>query len=204
MQISGALRDVTPSHRAAAVAESSDEALIESIADGDKRALQVLLARHNRRVYRFVWRLTQDASAAEDIASEVFFEVWRGADRFQSKSTVSTWLLAIARNKAIATLRRRKHEELDGDEAAGIADPSGDPERALDKKNHSALVQKSLTELSPRHRQVIDLVYYHEKSIAEVAEIVAVSRNTVKTRMFYARKQLARLLADEGIQTARL
>jgi len=176
---------VHASHLAAAAAESSDEALIESIADGDKRAFQVLLARHNRRVYRFVWRLTQDASAAEDIASEVFFEVWRGADRFQSKSTVSTWLLAIARNKAIATLRRRKHEELDDDEAAAIADPSGDPE------------------CSPLHRQVIDLVYYHEKSIAEVAEIVDASRNTVKTRMFYARKQLARLLADEGIQTAR-
>jgi RNA polymerase sigma-70 factor (ECF subfamily) len=194
---------VHASHLAAVAAESSDEALIESIADGDKRAFQVLLARHNRRVYRFVWRLTQDASAAEDIASEVFFEVWRGADRFQSKSTVSTWLLAIARNKAIATLRRRKHEELDDDEAAAIADPSGDPECALDQKNHSALLQKSLTELSPLHRQVIDLVYYHEKSIAEVAEIVDASRNTVKTRMFYARKQLARLLADEGIQTAR-
>jgi RNA polymerase sigma-70 factor (ECF subfamily) len=180
-----------------------DAALIESIAEGNKRALQVLLARHNQRVYRFVWRLTQDASAAEDIASEVFFEVWRSADRFQSKSTVSTWLLAIARNKAIAMLRRRKHEELDDDEAAAIADPSSDPEGALDKKNHSALLQRSLTELSPVHRQVIDLVYYHEKSIAEVAEIVDAPQNTVKTRMFHARKQLARLLANEGIQTAR-
>ncbi len=200
MQIGGALRDV-PAFHLAAVAERSDAALIESIADGDKRALQVLLARHNQRVYRFVWRLTQDASAAEDIANEVFFQVWRGADRFQSKSTVSTWLLAIARNKAIAMLRRRKHEELD-DEAA-IADPSSDPEGALDKKNHSALLQRSLTVLSPVHRQVIDLVYYHEKSIAEVAEIVDAPQNTVKTRMFHARKQLARLLADEGIQTAR-
>jgi RNA polymerase sigma-70 factor, ECF subfamily len=180
-----------------------DAALIESIAEGNKRALQVLLARHNQRVYRFVWRLTQDASAAEDIASEVFFEVWRSADRFQSKSTVSTWLLAIARNKAIAMLRRRKHEELDDDEAAAIADPSSDPEGALDKKNHSALLQRSLTELSPVHRQVIDLVYYHEKSIAEVAEIVDAPQNTVKTRMFHARKQLARLLANEDIQTAR-
>jgi RNA polymerase sigma-70 factor (ECF subfamily) len=180
-----------------------DAALIESIAEGNKRALQVLLARHNQRVYRFVWRLTQDASAADDIASEVFFEVWRSADRFQSKSTVSTWLLAIARNKAIAMLRRRKHEELDDDEAAAIADPSSDPEGALDKKNHSALLQRSLTELSPVHRQVIDLVYYHEKSIAEVAEIVDAPQNTVKTRMFHARKQLARLLANEGIQTAR-
>ena len=202
MQVGGALRDAPASHLAA-VAEGSDAALIESIANGDKRALQVLLARHNLRVYRFLWRLTQDASAAEDIASEVFFEVWRGADRFQSKSKVSTWLLAIARNKAIATLRRRKHEELDDDEAAAIADPSSDPEGALDKKNHSALLQRSLTVLSPVHRQVIDLVYYHEKSIAEVAEIVDAPQNTVKTRMFHARKQLARLLADEGIQTAR-
>jgi RNA polymerase sigma-70 factor, ECF subfamily len=129
----------------------------------------------------------------------VFFEVWRGAARFQSKSTVWTWLLAIARNKALATLRRRKHEELDGDEAEAIADPAGDLERALDKKNHSALLQKSLTELSPLHRQVIDLVYYHEKSIAGVAEIVDAPQNTVKTRMFYARKQLARLFRLSGL-----
>jgi RNA polymerase sigma-70 factor, ECF subfamily len=134
----------------------------------------------------------------------VFFEVWRGAERFQSKSKTSTWLLAIARNKAMVTYRRRRHEELDDDEAATIADPADDPECMLAKKDHRVLLQKCLKELSPAHREVIDLVYYHEKTIVEVAGIIDASENTVKTRMFYARRRLAELLAAKHIHAARM
>jgi RNA polymerase sigma-70 factor, ECF subfamily len=203
MQIGYALTDVTACRLGAAVPEHPDEELIKFIADADKRALHVLWTRHNLRVYRFILRFRQDESMAEDIVSDVFLEVWRGADRFQSKSKVSTWLLAIAHNKAMAAIRRRKHEELDDDDAAAIADLADDPECTLSKKEHGALLQKCLTDLSPAHREVIDLVYYHEKSIAEVAEIVDTSQNTVKTRMFYARKRLAKLLADEGVHSTR-
>jgi RNA polymerase sigma-70 factor (ECF subfamily) len=108
--------------------------------------------------------------------------------------------LAIARFKALSALRRRPDEELDDETAAGIEDPSDSPEAALEKKDKSALIRKCLTGLSAEHREIIDLVYYHEKSVEEVALIVGIPANTVKTRMFYARKRLAELLKAEGIE----
>jgi DNA-directed RNA polymerase specialized sigma24 family protein len=86
---------VTAPGRAAGSAQTSDEALVQLIAGGDKKALQVLYARHNVRVYRFILRFLNDESSAEDLVSEVFFDVWRQADRFESRSQVSTWLMAI-------------------------------------------------------------------------------------------------------------
>jgi RNA polymerase sigma-70 factor, ECF subfamily len=178
---------------------TSDEALIGRIATGDKVAMQVLFARHHVRVYRFVLRLVRDQTKAEDLISEVFLDVWRQAGKFEARSAVSTWLLAIARYKALSALRRRPDEELDDEAAAAIEDPGDDPETALEKKDKGEILRKCLTALSPEHREIIDLVYYHEKSVEEVAEIVGIPENTVKTRMFYARKRLAELLKAAGV-----
>ena len=105
MQIGYALPDVTIRHQRTDVAETSDEALIEAIAGGDKQALKVLFTRHNVQVHRFALRLTGNSSTAEDIVNDVFFDVWRHAAAFEAKSRVSTWLLAIARYKAISVIR---------------------------------------------------------------------------------------------------
>jgi RNA polymerase sigma-70 factor (ECF subfamily) len=179
---------------------ATDEALIGQIAAGDRLAMQVLYARHHVRIYRFVLRLVRDEAAAEDAISEVFLDVWRQANRFEGRSTVSTWLLSIARFKALSALRRRRDRELDDETAEAIEDHSDDPEVALQKKDKGAVLRQCLQDLSAEHREIIDLVYYHEKSVEEVAEIVGVPRNTVKTRMFYARKKLGELLKAEGIE----
>jgi len=179
---------------------TSDEALIGRIASGDRLAMQVLFARHHVRVYRFVLRLVRDESSAEDLISEVFLDVWRQAGRFEGRSAVPTWLLAIARFKALTALRRKPDEELDEEKAEAIEDQSDDPEVVLAKKDKSAAIRKCLSGLSAEHREIIDLVYYHEKSVAEAAEIVGIPENTVKTRMFYARKRLAELLKAAGIE----
>src|SRR4029077_13670976 len=105
MQIGYALPDVTVRHPRNDVAETSDHALIDAIADGDKRALELLIARDNVRVYRFCLRLTGNTSIAEDIVNDVFFDVWRQAATFEAKSQVSTWLLAMTRYKAISVMR---------------------------------------------------------------------------------------------------
>jgi RNA polymerase sigma-70 factor, ECF subfamily len=201
MQTGFVLRDIAPPHLRAPVQDTSDETLIGLIADGDKRAMQVLYARHNVRVYRFILRLTGNQSLAEDLVSEVFLDVWRQADGFESKSQVSTWLLAIARYKSLSALRRRTDEPLDDQMAASIEDTADNPETAVGTKNRNAIVQKCLTQLSPAHREVIDLVYYHEKSVDEVAKIVGVPAATVKTRMFYARSKMADLLKNAGVST---
>ena len=179
---------------------TSDEALIARIASGDRLAMQVLFARHHVRIYRFVLRLVRDQSKAEDLISEVFLDVWRQADRFEGRSTVSTWLLAIARFKALSSLRRKPEEGLDEDAALEIEDLADNPEVTLEKKDRSAVIRKCLMGLSAEHREIIDLVYYHEKSVEEVAKIVGIPENTVKTRMFYARKKLAEMLKAAGLE----
>src|SRR5215468_7491200 len=171
--------------------DTADVALVRSIAAGDKHAMQILFARHNVRVFRFVLRFVGDRSAAEDLVSEVFLDVWRQAGRFEGRSQVTTWLLAIARYKALSALQRRSTEELDEDVAAAIGDPQDNPEIIIQNRQTSETLLDCLKELSPAHREVIDLVYYHERSIAEVAEIIGIPPNTVKTRMFHARKRIA-------------
>jgi RNA polymerase sigma-70 factor, ECF subfamily len=182
-----------------AARETTDESLVLSIAKGDKRALQTLYGRHNVRVYRFALRFLNDEAMAEDVVSEVFLDVWRQAGRFEARSKVSTWLFAMARNKALSVLRRRSTEQPDEEVAEFIEDPSDDPEVTMQKKQQTALLQECLIQLSPAHREIIDLVYYHSKTIEEVVEIIGVPVNTVKTRMFYARKRIGELMGAKGL-----
>jgi RNA polymerase sigma-70 factor (ECF subfamily) len=179
---------------------TSDEVLIARIAQGDRLAMQVLYARHHVRVYRFALRLVKNESTAEDLISEIFLDVWRQAGKFEGRSQVSTWILAITRFKALSALRRRTDAELDDETAAAIEDTSDNPEEIAAKKDTGDVLRKCLSSLSQEHREVIDLVYYHEKSVEEVAEIVGIPENTVKTRLFYARKKLADLLKAAGIE----
>jgi RNA polymerase sigma-70 factor, ECF subfamily len=175
---------------APAGAASSDNILIARIASGDRLAMQTLFARHRLSVYRWIVRIVRDEDLAEDLLSEVFLDVWRQAAKFESRASVSTWLLAIARYKALSAQRRRVDVELDEEVVATIADPADDPERVLQKKDQGELIRGALAKLSPEHSEIIDLVYYHGKSVKEVAEVVGIPEATVKTRMFYARKKL--------------
>src|SRR5437764_296341 len=134
---------------------ASDEVLIGRIASGDRLAMQVLFARHHVKVYRFVLRLVRHEAAAEDLISEVFLDVWRQADRFQGRSAVSTWLLAIARFKALSALRRKPDEELDDETAEAIEDASDNPQESLAKKDKSADIRKCLERLSAQHQENI-------------------------------------------------
>jgi RNA polymerase sigma-70 factor, ECF subfamily len=181
--------------------DHSDEALIEKVATGNRLAMQVLFARHHVRVYRFVLRLVGNDAVAEDLTSEVFLSVWRQAHRFEARSAVTTWILAIARYKALAELRRRTEAPTD-EESADTSDPADDPEVAFQTKRRGEILRQCLTRLSREHREIVDLVYYHEKSVQEVAEILGIPGNTVKTRMFYARRKLSELLEAQGVVEA--
>jgi len=183
---------VVPAH--AAGEPSSDEMLIARIAGGDRLAMQTLFARYRTPVYRWLLRLVGNETVAEDLLSDVFLDVWRQAGRFQARSAVSTWLLAIARFKALSARRSRKDAELDETIEATVADSTDNPEVVLQKKSRDQFVRTALTTLSPEHREIIDLVYYHDKSVDECAQILGVPSGTVKTRMFYARKKLAELV----------
>ena len=182
----------SPPHEAAS--EASDETLIGRIAGGDQLAMRTLFARHRVALYRWLLRLVRDEALAEDLLSDVFLDVWRQAASFRGRASVSTWLLAIARHMAASARRRRNDAELDEATVSTVPDPADDAEVTLQKKNRAEALRQSLHRLSPDHREVIDLAYYHGKSVKEIAEIVSISEATEKTRMFYARRKLAELV----------
>ena len=179
---------------------TSDDMLLESIAGGNRTSMHILYCRHNVRVYRFILRIVRDATTAEDLVSQVFLDVWRTAGQFQGRSQVSTWLLSIARFKALTAMRQRRFEDIDQEDVRQIPDDAETPETSLDRNDTSAILRACVQKLSPAHREIITLVYYHEKSVEEVGQIIGIPQSTVKTRMFYARKQLAELLKGCGVE----
>jgi RNA polymerase sigma-70 factor (ECF subfamily) len=201
-----ALAPVPATHATALGARStsrhtSDEELIAAIAYGDRLAMQLLYARHNVRVYRFALSIIRNDASAEDVVSETFIDVWQQADRFEGRSKVSTWLMSIARHKALSALRSRQHDAIE-DHAETLADVADTPETSMQKTDRTELLRDCLAKLTPAHREIINLVYYQEKKIEEVAEILAIPLNTVKTRMHYARKRLSELLGAAGFAAA--
>src|SRR5499427_6963329 len=175
----GLVARIAAERRSPAAKDNSDEALVAKIAAGNRLAMQVLFARHHARIYRFVLRLLGSEALAEDVTSEVFLDVWREAHRFEGRSAVTTWLLAIARHKALAELRRRPEPPSDAG-SMDASDPADNPEATFAIKHRGEILRNCLTRLSPRHREIIDLVYYHEKSVQEAANILGVPGNTAK------------------------
>ena len=181
-------------------AQQSDRELVERVARGDRAAVRLLFMRHHARVYRFAARQTGSDMMADDIANEVFLELWRQAPAFEGRSEVSTWLLGIARFKALSALRKKKEEWIGDDDAAAIPDTADTPEVAVMKDDKATALRGMVNGLPEEHRTVIDLAYYHAKSVTEIAGILSIPVATVKTRMFYARKKLGEALKAAGFE----
>lgn len=178
---------------------AGDHELIRRMAARDQTAMTALYARHSVRLYRFLVRLTRIEATAEELMNEVFLEAWKKAGTFEGRSSVSTWLMAIAHHRAVSLMRKRGEQALDDETLAGVADDGDTPEVALQKRSKADGMRACMAKLSAEHREIIDLVYYHDKSVAEAAEIVGIPENTVKTRMFHARKKLAELMREAGL-----
>jgi RNA polymerase sigma-70 factor, ECF subfamily len=195
MQINQALTDTRVIRFPIARARrQGDVAIVNEIARGDKNAMQALYCRYRIPLYRFSLRLVHDPATAEDVVSELFLQVWRRAGEYDARARVSTWLFAIARNLSLSALRRRPTQGLSTGILETIEDGADSPERVLHHNQQRTILAHCLAQLSAPHREVIDLVYYHEKSVREVSEIIGIPQATVKTRMHYARKEIADLL----------
>lgn len=177
--------------------EEADAVLMQRVATADRAAMLVLFSRHHLAVYRFVLQRVQDTTVAEDVTSEVFLDVWRHADRFEGRSAVLTWILAIARDRTFAACPKPRLD-FDGTGAAGgeNAVASDAPLQAMDRH---IVLRRCMTRLSAEHREVIDLVYYQEQSMESVATILGIPRSTAKIRVFHARKRLADELKKCGV-----
>jgi RNA polymerase sigma-70 factor (ECF subfamily) len=184
--------------------KASDAELVGAIARGDQLSMRQLYERHSTRVYRFARRLGADHSAAEDLVSEVFLDVWRCGSTFAGRARVSTWLLAITRNKALDIIRRSPLKPFEQIESVTLEDETDGPEVAVQKKQAASVLSGAFRNMSAADREIIDLVYYHDSSINEVARILNIPKGTVKTRMFYARKRLSALLGQCGHDASKL
>jgi RNA polymerase sigma-70 factor (ECF subfamily) len=178
---------------------ADDHHLMQRLAAGEEGALRVLMTRHQLRVFRFVQRRVANEAVAEELTNEVFMDAWRNAKTFEGRAQVGTWLLSIAHNRSISALRKRREEAWDEEKAATLMDGADDPEVAVQKDDKAAVLRRCLDKLTPDHREIIDLVYYQELSVAEVSAVVGIPEATAKTRLFYARKKLSEILKTAGI-----
>lgn len=172
--------------------------LIRLVAAKDLGAFEDLYHLYYRRVFRFLLSITRRMDLVEEILNDVMFTVWQKAGGFRERSRLSTWIFGIAYRKALKRLERERRapEQLDAEDAdlAGM----GGADRALEMQELRDLLQRALERLSPEQRAVIELTYHSGRSCKEIAEIVDCPVNTVKTRMFHARKRLRRMLPRLG------
>jgi len=190
--------------RVAAPRVPSDQDLVARMADGDQSALRELMRRNRGRLQRFVTRLLNDRDQIDDVVNDTFMAAWRQAAKFERRASVATWLLAIAKNRALSMRQehRRREEALDDDYAATLVDHRDTPDMVLEQRDGAKVLRRLTAELPVHQAQLINLVYYHGKSVREVAAIFGIPDNTVKSRMFLARRRLATLLSAAGINRA--
>jgi len=186
----------------AADAAVSDGQLLARIARGDKDAVTALYRRLERPLFAFLVKTLRDREAAADVLNETMLDVWRQAGRFEGKSSVATWIYSIAHHKAVSWLRKRREVELDEEAVAAIPDDTPGADKVIATRDMSQIIARLMEKLSVDHRIVLQLAYFQEFSVGQIAEILDCPENTVKTRMFYARQRLRTLLEAEGIEGA--
>jgi RNA polymerase sigma-70 factor (ECF subfamily) len=167
---------------------------IRKIASGDRAAFEALFHAYKRRLLGYLYRMTGDATRAEELVSDVLVEVWKSAGRFQERSSVSTWIFGIAHHKAVDELRRRAGKGTAVEVPEDLADAAETPERTAILGDRNARLRAVLQQLTPEHREVLELAFFQGRLVEEIAGILSCPVNTVKTRMFYARKKLRELL----------
>jgi len=175
----------------------SDNVLIDRMARGDEAALRILVGRHQARISRFILRFVGDRNLVEDLVSDTFFAAWQQAPHFESRSSVATWLLAIARYKALSARQRRTvpTEAIDDVVVTALVDQAPQPDAAYEHQDSARFLRRCLAELPAEQAMLVELVYYRDKSVKEAAILAKIPENTVKSRMFLARKKLSVLLA---------
>src|SRR5215472_14835982 len=179
--------------------DNPEQLLIQRIAEGSREAFEQLYRAWQTRLFRYLLRMVGDSGAAEELTNDTMVAAWKAAPGFKGQSKVSTWLFAIARNKALNSLRRRQPETVEVEEAMAVAASSGGQEQSVSRDRLHTTMKDALQQLSPEHREVMELTFYQELSYQEIAEIMQCPVNTVKTRMFYAKKKLQEILEGRGI-----
>ena len=174
----------------------SDQRLIVGVRDRDRHAFDELYRKYHGRLARFVGNLVRQPQIVEEVLDDTLMVVWERACDFKGESKLSTWIFAIAYRKAMKAMRRYDAPIEDHD-AENRASHEAGPEEAFGQARLHRLLRQAMAELSPDHRGVVELTYFQDLSYREIAEIMDCPVDTVKTRMFYARRQLKLRLDGE-------
>ncbi len=195
----------------ALIAPDEEHALLRRVATQDRKAFEALYQCYYRRLFAYLFKVTRRGELVEELVNDVMLAIWTGAARFDGRSRVSTWVFGIAYHKALKALARNASplggpaaqpaEDGREDRNAAFAAATEEPENLLTRRELATTLGKALGTLSPEQRAVVELTYYYELSYNEISEIVGCPVNTVKTRMFHARRRLKELLPRLGVSS---
>ena len=179
-------------------AQADEAALLRRVAQRDRAAFDVLYRAYYRRLQRFLERVTYRSDLIGEIVNDTMLVVWNKAGTFNHGSQVSTWIFAVAYRRALKALKRAPDPRREAPLEDDLASPDPGPDQVLIERDASRRLRHALGMLSADQRAVVELTYYHGYSYREIAQIVQCPVETVKTRMFYARRRLRNLLTEHG------
>jgi RNA polymerase sigma-70 factor (ECF subfamily) len=176
--------------------DAGDLRLLGRVADGDRNAFELLYRAYFPRLTRFLNRMTRNLQLIEEIVNDTMLVVWNKAPTFDASCKVSTWVFAIAYRKARKAIGAFD-EPVDAEPDLREAEPGCQPELQFERLRQQQAVDRALGALPLEQRTVVQLTYFHDMDYADIAEVMGCPLNTVKTRMFHARRRLARLLVNK-------
>lgn len=178
-----------------ATSTDPERQLLERVAKGDREAFRDLYDLTSKRIYFYLYRLLRDATRAEDVQMEVYVEVWKGAGTFRGQSKATTWMFGIARNLAFKAMRKeRDHANID--DFVSLEDPN---QPDLDAPDRQRIVHKAMGLISAKHREVLDFVFFQQLRYQDIAAILDIPVNTVKTRVYYAKAAFLKTMEELGV-----
>jgi RNA polymerase sigma-70 factor (ECF subfamily) len=185
-------------HSAPADAQAKDTDIVALLQGGAlESAFQLVLARYQDKVYRLCCALLRDPTAAEDAAQESLVRIWKAIGSYDQRASLSTWIYAITRNRCLTAIERRREQASLSEEAVETEAPGGE------SFDDSELLRELVDLLPERYRRTLTLFYYEDRSVSEVASMLAMPEGTVKTTLFRARAALAEQLRRRGLDDPR-
>lgn len=196
-------REAAPPPARGVASEAVELALLAGVKQGRRADFDALYRLYHPRLWRFLSPLMRQSDAIEEALNDTMMVLWQRADSFDGRSKLSTWIFGIAYRKGLKALSRQDLA-VDEDEAPELADEGPGPAEQFSLSQLRGRLRGAMAELSPEHRAVVELCYFHDMAYGEIAEVVGCPPETVKTRMFYARRRLRLLLDDLAGQPGEL
>ncbi len=174
-----------------------DRRLVQRVCEKDSAAFEALYRRYHPRLCRFLYRMLRPEHLVEEVLNDTLYVVWNQAERYNGESKVSTWIFAIAYRKALKALSRHDEPMSELDEDESVVDVSEQPESRMSQSQARTAIDEALRKLPVDQRAAVELTYFHGFTYPEIAQLVQCPTDTVKTRMFHARRRLKAALAGQ-------